>query len=192
MSSLSQATHTYFWAVTLLGSFCGALTAAGFVLQEGLEFTDQSLIQNVLDYTFKPNSRGRLLWDVFVLVLVFYSSVITPYETAFNPAHEILPASNEVGFNLTSSVPQPLSTTTSPECVDTNWDGFVDLCFWIDIVLTFWTGYDKGFEVIMDKRLIAKHYIMGWFGIDFVATVCPCRALYNKSPKNNLDAVESL
>ena len=47
----------------------------------------------------------------------------------------------------------------------------VTYVFWMDLLLTFFTGYDKGFEVVMEKKEIAIHYLTGWFLIDFIATV---------------------
>lgn len=45
------------------------------------------------------------------------------------------------------------------------------MCFVADIVLTFFTGYDKGYEVVMEKSKIVKNYVFGWLFIDFVATM---------------------
>jgi hypothetical protein len=78
-----------------------------------------------------------------VLCLVMYSSFYTPYQTAFYKQNP-----------------------------DSFWfDTLVDLAFAFDIILTFYSGYDKGYDVIMDKKRIAKHYLKTWFFIDFIATV---------------------
>jgi hypothetical protein len=78
-----------------------------------------------------------------VLLLVFYSSFYTPYQAAYH------------------------SKVSSTRYVDY----VVDLCFWADMAITFWTGYDKGFDVVMDKAMIVKHYLKTWFVLDFVATM---------------------
>ena len=93
-------------------------------------------------YSVRPDNKYRLSWDLYILVLVVYSSVQGPFAAAFK-------------------VDQEASLLTLA----------IDLSFWCDIVLNFWTGYDKGFEVIMDKGPIVKHYLGGWFFIDFIATV---------------------
>ena len=36
------------------------------------------LIQRVMGFTMDPASKGRRLWDPFILFLVFYSSLVTP------------------------------------------------------------------------------------------------------------------
>eukprot|EP01047_Picozoa_sp_COSAG01_P068637 COSAG01_NODE_9965_length_2289_cov_2.707763_2_plen_535_part_01 len=74
---------------------------------------------------------------------MLYSSFYTPYQAAFY----------------------------SSEAKRETFDIVVDLCFWADMVLTFWTGYDKGFEVVYDKLAIVINYLKGWFLVDFVATM---------------------
>ena len=32
----------------------------------------------------------------------------------------------------------------------------IDLAFYIDIILNFWTGVDRGYEIETDKKAIAK------------------------------------
>ena len=78
----------------------------------------------------RPDNRIRLSWDLYILCLVIYSSVWGPYKTAFD---------------------------TSPSMSVFDW--VVDFSFYADIVLAFWTGYDQGFEVIMDKRMIVTNYL---------------------------------
>eukprot|EP01047_Picozoa_sp_COSAG01_P098847 COSAG01_NODE_28968_length_648_cov_1.081967_1_plen_51_part_10 len=51
-----------------------------------------------------------------MLLLVFYSSFYTPYQAAY---HSKVRSTNYVDY-------------------------VVDLCFWADMAITFWTGYDKG------------------------------------------------
>ena len=90
----------------------------------------------------RPDHPARLAWDVYILVLVVYSSLRQPYMIAF------------------------LDTQAM-----TALDWSIDISFYLDIVLNFWTGFDRGFEVILDKRLIAKNYLRGWFVVDLLATV---------------------
>lgn len=47
----------------------------------------------------------------------------------------------------------------------------IDAIFWADIVLTFHTGYDRGFTVVMEKRAIIMNYLKSWFIIDLAATL---------------------
>ena len=95
-----------------------------------------------LKYAVRPDDKYRLMWDFFILNLVVYSSVVGPYVSAFEGNQTM------TWFSI-----------------------FVDLCFWTDMVLSFWTGFDKGFEVVMEKGAIVKNYLSGWFFIDLIATV---------------------
>lgn len=47
----------------------------------------------------------------------------------------------------------------------------LQLCYWVDIVMTFFTGYvDHGYDLIKDKKLIARNYLQGYFWVDILAT----------------------
>ena len=103
------------------------------------------------EFAFHPNTPKRLMWDVLVLLLVIYSSFWDPYEAAF--------AVVNLDFD-------PDAWTYSRVKLY-----IIDAIFWADIIVSFHTGYDKGFEVIMKKNRIIKNYATGWFTIDLIATV---------------------
>ena len=120
---------------------------AGWVVlpqEQGLlqVFDQVPFCMEFLKYAVRPDRRERLAWDFYILCLVVYSSVQGPYTAAFV---------GEQTMHFTDIV--------------------VDLSFYCDIVLNFWTGFDKGFEVIMEKKEIVKNYLGGWFFIDFIATI---------------------
>eukprot|EP01050_Picozoa_sp_SAG11_P030389 SAG11_NODE_8972_length_958_cov_0.720605_1_plen_126_part_00 len=102
--------------------------------------------------TVHADSKGRFTWEFFILVLVFYSSLLTPYNVAFD-----------------SSI---YDENGPEESLKIKFRDFiVDLCFWLDILLTFLTAYDRGFELITDKVQIAVRYLKGWFIVDFMAVM---------------------
>ena len=101
----------------------------------------ESPVMKVLTYAVHPKLPHRLAWDVVILILVLYSSVAEPYNAAFDPMGR-----NAFGM-------------------------FMDAMFWADIVLSFWTGFDRGYEVEMAKGKIVRNYLGGWFLIDLAATV---------------------
>eukprot|EP01052_Picozoa_sp_SAG31_P013646 SAG31_NODE_826_length_11751_cov_4.887659_2_plen_127_part_00 len=51
------------------------------------------------------------------------------------------------------------------------WEWVLDGFFYFDIIVNFFTGFDKGYEVVMDRKLIAMAYIKGWFIIDLISTI---------------------
>ncbi len=53
----------------------------------------------------------------------------------------------------------------------TTLDNLVDIAFYCDIILNFWTGFDRGYEIVLDKGAIVRNYLGGWFVVDFVATI---------------------
>jgi hypothetical protein len=88
-----------------------------------------------------PYGQFHSVWDVMILCLVFFSAVWEPMKAGF------------FGGDMSW------------------WEWCIDITFYIDIILTFWTGYDCGFEIVTDKRMIAARYLRGWFIIDAGATV---------------------
>lgn len=105
--------------------------------------TDTRGLAHGKQWTIAPDRPERQAWDVFMLLLVVYSSVQGPFSIAFK------------------------TTTSGMSAVE--W--LIDLCFYADIGLSFFTGFDKGIEVEMDRKKIVRYYLHGWFIIDFIATV---------------------
>ena len=104
---------------------------------------ERSCCMKCLCFTINPRHPFMHRYDLFVLVLVLYSSVMEPYKAAFADVRD-----------------------------ETNLlDFFVDLMFYVDMTLTFWTGIDKGYDIVMDKREVLKRYMSGWFVVDLAATV---------------------
>jgi len=79
-----------------------------------------------------------------VLLLVVYSSLSSPLQVGF----VVEPDGLWKGFEL-----------------------FVDLCFWLDLFLNFFTGIDDGpLHTIYDQRCVIQAYMARWFWIDLVST----------------------
>ena len=92
--------------------------------------------------TIRENSRFRIGWDLFVLVLIIASCLLIPFQIAF----------------------QHVTNWSGTEIVY-----LIDLFFLIDIVLNFFTSYrHKGAE-ITDRKKTAAHYLTTLFVIDLVA-----------------------
>lgn len=92
---------------------------------------------------FHPESPTRLAWDIIMLVLIIYQALTIPYFVCFND--DYTPLLNHLDISLT----------------------FV---FFMDIFITFNTGfYHKG-SLIMKRREITIEYLKFWFWIDLIAT----------------------
>jgi potassium voltage-gated channel Eag-related subfamily H protein 7 len=91
-----------------------------------------------------PKSEFQGNWDMVMIVCLLFTAIITPFEVAFiTPSFDALWAINRL----------------------------VDLLFMIDLVCQFFTPFYSnqmgGFVISHSK--IAKHYLTGWFTIDFVS-----------------------
>lgn len=85
-------------------------------------------------------------WDVLIIVIVIFNSIMIPLD---------------VSFNISST-----SLTTV--------NYFFDILFVIDLVLNFFTMYkdSKTGEMILSwRRIIFNYLIKGWFWIDFLSII---------------------
>lgn len=90
-------------------------------------------------------SRGRILWDVVMAILVAVTAILVPMRIAFD-------IQNSVTFNYT--------------------DRMSDGLFLIDMLLSFFTTYldETGVEIV-DRHDIRKYYLKTTFLIDLLATI---------------------
>ena len=89
----------------------------------------------------------RVKWDLFIIILAIYNSICIPISISFKP-----PSFDSWSVN--------------------SFNNFIDICFWLDIAITFRTTYKHpitGGE-ISDIKKISKNYISGQFWIDLVST----------------------
>ena len=99
-------------------------------------------------------SRTRLrLWRLFLLLLVAYDQIAMPFKLAFEEPKE----SGEFHLPVAQSIFVYL----------------IDICFWIDMALTFrctyTTSMEQGGELITDVKLIASRYRAAGFWWDLLA-----------------------
>jgi hypothetical protein len=91
-----------------------------------------------------PEDRWKNNWDIYVTVILITTCVYTPYAISFD-------------FN-------------SPTMFFV--DKFIDVCFFIDMLIMFNTVYsNEDYKRIEDRCDIAKNYINGWFLVDFLAII---------------------
>ncbi|KAK3097787.1 hypothetical protein FSP39_013195 [Pinctada imbricata] len=100
------------------------------------------------NWVIHPCSNFRFYWDLFMLVLLIANLIILPVAISF--------------FN---------------DDLSTHWIVFnciSDTVFFLDILINFRTGVilnDFADEIILDPKLIAKHYIKSWFFLDFISSI---------------------
>jgi hypothetical protein len=98
------------------------------------------------DWLIYPNNNLKITWDVFILFLLIWTATVVPYNIAFLPYRP----------NIWVVV-----------------DLLMDICWFIDIVLIFFTAIKipGTNRYIINKRDIAYRYIRGWFTLDVITTI---------------------
>ncbi|GAU95370.1 hypothetical protein RvY_06999 [Ramazzottius varieornatus] len=87
----------------------------------------------------------KTTWDWMILFLTFYTSIMVPYNVAFE-------------FKTSDSIPT-LAT-----------DSIVDIVFFIDIILNFHTTFvGPTGGIVSDPKIIRRTYLKSWFLIDLLA-----------------------
>lgn len=93
----------------------------------------------------RPQQPSKVAWDLWVAVLIIYSTLTVPFRLAFGKS----------GVRIWVV----LDTAT-------------DLCFFLDIVANFHTAYtDAQGALVWDKSRVAARYLRTWFLLDLVSTL---------------------
>ena len=111
-------------------------------------------------------SPFKAVWDWVILILVLYTAVFTPYQTAFLLNEE--ETTMRLNRDASTRTESPESSRANPLVII---DLMVDLMFIADILINFRTTYLHNGEVVMNQKMIAINYIKGWFLIDTVAAI---------------------
>ncbi|KAG2777303.1 hypothetical protein PC129_g18788 [Phytophthora cactorum] len=95
-------------------------------------------------YMLLPDSLFRYCWDLLLAITTILLIWRVPYTIAFGDS--------DLWY----------------------WFAFnkiTDVIYLLDVILNFRTGYVEDTEVIMDNRLVAKHYIKTWFIVDVIGSI---------------------
>ncbi|RWS23806.1 potassium voltage-gated channel subfamily H member 6-like isoform X2 [Leptotrombidium deliense] len=154
------------------------------VIDPGLnEQFKKSSLTNRHKYTILHYSPFKALWDWFILILVIYTAIFTPYTAAFllnsnNQANKVHSEDNSTIKELRLHVINVVEKESNSNGYHYGVDIFlvidivVDIMFIIDIIINFRTTYISGTdEVVSAPVKIAIHYLRGWFIIDVVAAI---------------------
>lgn len=96
-------------------------------------------------YILSPANPLRVYWDIFFALSITYLCWIIPFVVS-------------------------ISWWEVPTSIQ-NFNYFLHFCSLIDIILNFHTGIISYRYVIMDRKIIAKHYLSTWFIIDLFASL---------------------
>lgn len=139
-------------ASKIIDQFLAIHTKMQFFGRQLLNVDKRSLAQAIhtkeVDTTWliMPTTLGKQLWDIGIILILFYTATYAPYRTAF-------------GADADSAG------------IIRYFDYLVDGMFILDIFVTFLTPYERfdGALVYSHKR-IARNYIFGAFVVDVVAS----------------------
>ena len=100
-------------------------------------------------------SPNKVVWDMFVIVLVLINCYMTPLELCFRSFQEYVETPGGIAFRVA--------------------DHIIDFFFFVDIVINFRTTYfDDDGELVVDYKLLARTYMWRppyWFWMDLVGTI---------------------
>ncbi|KAE8894999.1 hypothetical protein PF003_g21016 [Phytophthora fragariae] len=102
-------------------------------------------------YMILPDSIFRYCWDLLLAVTTVLLIWRVPYTIAFGESDLWY----WYAFNKST-----------------------DAIYLLDVVFNFRTGYVEDTEIIMDSRLVAKHYIRSWFFVDLIGSI-PVEYIFN-------------
>lgn len=92
-----------------------------------------------------PDANHREKYDLFMTLLLLITCILSPYTIAFL-------TEEDVGMRIFSDV--------------------IDAIFFIDILVIFNTAtYDENMKIIVDRKIITKNYLTGWFTVDLLAII---------------------
>ena len=94
-----------------------------------------------------PDSNKRMAWNLGIMLLVFASALLVPFNLAFDDEFAL---ETRRGFHVA--------------------DMLFDCIFLFDILLNFRIGYDKDGFFVQDAYLVANHYLKGYFVLDCVSS----------------------
>ena len=105
-------------------------------------------IDNNDTWIIYPDNIYKHIWDIIMGIFLIYTSLITPYRISF--------------LNEESNIAIKLQL----------FDNIIDLIFFFDIILNFFTAYYT-YDERIEKRLnkIIKHYLKGWFILDLISII---------------------
>ena len=114
-----------------------------------------------VNFMVNPIGHTKLFWDALVIFFVIWNCCSVPYHTALQPK-----------MNCTKEELANVEYTDCYPKASQNFDVLVYVIFWFDLLVQSRTGYVNDQQhIVMGQKLALKHYLMGWFLVDFVAAI---------------------
>lgn len=94
-------------------------------------------------FIINPTSTFKTTWELVGLFMILYQAISIPYRICFEQEAQ--------GFSLL-------------------FESIIDVCFILDIVIQFNSGFFKKGQLVLKRVDIAKNYVTSWFIIDVMAS----------------------
>ena len=109
-------------------------------------------------WLFSPNTNYFRVWSLILMIILIYTALAVPYRLSFTSDN------------------------------DSDWlivDTIIDVCFFIDILVTFNSSYyDKEMKLVINRKTIVMNYLKTWFLIDVVSSI-PFQLFLDKNQQVN-------
>lgn len=112
-----------------------------------------------------PTGNFRLGWDAASVILVLWIAALLPYRIAFGSTSQIGDA-----YELTARIWPDDVALPSVDFLAV-FDFFIDLFFLTDIVLNFFTAYNRDGDLVVSHGAIARQYIKTWLLLDLASSI---------------------
>lgn len=113
-------------------------------------------------FVILPEGKVRMVWNFVVLLLLIYTAIFVPFQTAF--------------IEIDTKLINDLET-------------FMDSMFITDFILNFLMAYeDRDKKIEVRLRYIAMNYLQGWLLVDFLS--CMPFQLLSPSSDKNLSSID--
>ncbi|KAK7237320.1 voltage-gated potassium channel [Aureococcus anophagefferens] len=117
-----------------------------------------------------PRTDARFGWDVWLMVLIFYVMLVTPFQISFTRAPD------DFVDNFTAGDPPGYNKYIVLAVLN----GVVDIMFFADLCLCFNTAFFEDNEWVVSRRRIAVNYVCSWFLLDLLS-ILPYQLISTRS-----------
>ena len=117
-----------------------------------------------------PRTDARFGWDVWLMVLIFYVMLVTPFQISFTRAPD------DFVDNFTAGDPPGYNKYIVLAVLN----GVVDIMFFADLCLCFNTAFFEDNEWVVSRRRIAVNYVCSWFVLDLLS-ILPYQLISTRS-----------
>lgn len=104
-------------------------------------------------YIIHPHHKFRLRWDLASIFLILYNALMIPFLLSF----------------VDTKVSSMTDSSPREEWKENVEDFLIDIFFIVDMILNFFSAFERDGHIEFDQRKIALNYAKTWLPIDFIS-----------------------